>query len=215
MARFVQVQGKADYINVDKIRDFYQTQDKRVIITFDDGETRTIDFKGDNYAANAFIDSLRGTYEIKQILELKEKLFIVGDLTNDSGDILGQWAEQVHLLGLTYLGMVLPFSMSEGYFDIDENAKLVTEDKLKNYKIISINGIDAQKEIHLWIEENERTAELRASLIKIFERHHGDVKVFVGEDMAFPSKYNVLPDGSLFQELRNVLPKDTKITTNF
>lgn len=132
MARFVQVQGYTDYINVDKIKNFVQTKDKRVIISFDDGESRIIDFSKEIYSIDCFVRKLIGEKTLKQVIPLKEQLYSVNEDVTTNDGLVENSADKIDYIGLTYDGEVVPlFLLEDGYFDIFSDYNLQTEKNMK------------------------------------------------------------------------------------
>ena len=80
--------------------------------------------------------SLKGDNEVKQVIPTKGKFYKISAVVGEDGKETNEsWCDEIEFLALTYSGTVLPLALADGYFDIDENACIVTEEELKNYNI--------------------------------------------------------------------------------
>lgn len=215
MARFVQVQGKADYINVDKIRDFYQTQDKRVIITFDDGETRTIDFSNRGNI-NYFIEELSGAYTLKQVIPANGELYNVQEIDGDSGEYA---ADTIKYIGITETGDVYPVWAEDCYYDVIKYGVICSKKQLENFNITYIDDVEKKK---ILVLDYCGSREVDSKLTEIVARHKGDSQIYIF-DSSFDDglrpilrDYKVEINHQLLEELKRLLgEKSVYVLTKF
>lgn len=115
MPRFEQISG-IGYVNMDKVKKFYELGGGKIFIEYDDGSQETADSMNVQYQ----LDIMQGRSSIVQVIHSQKPIIAV---YKDKG--MDYYFEDVEFLGLCADGMLYGLTLnSEGWFEIIEECIL-------------------------------------------------------------------------------------------